>query len=254
MNPLLLPPFAQTIPTPKQFVGFPETLAAAEHINVLNASCPGESSGSFLNITAPDDGCNSPHLQPGPPPPPFKLSIGLKANYTGAQMDFAVSQLQANPHINLVTLTIGANDVLLVLAQCGTDTTCVQNGLNQALQAYAGNLATILTQIRVHYKGTLIMTKYYSPSADLTPIAAAVNTVMTQVAAQLATQKGFNPVLFADGFTAFQIASAPYNGDPCQAGLLIQLPPPNPPCDIHPSPRGRDLLAAVEGITQLLGH
>ena len=84
----------------------------------VNASCPGETSGSFLdvNVLGGDYGCNSPHFQPPAPTiPPFKTSIGLHTNYTGAQMDFAVKQLAANKHINLVTLSIGANDGLMVL-------------------------------------------------------------------------------------------------------------------------------------------
>jgi hypothetical protein len=47
----------------------------------------------------------------------------------------------------------------------------------------------------------------------------------------------------ADGFKAFQLVSALAGGDPCAAGLLIRFP--NNSCDIHPSNRGRDLLAAA---------
>jgi lysophospholipase L1-like esterase len=254
MNVLLLPPFSQQPPTPDQFTGYPETVAAVEHLlhskKEVNASCPGETSGSFLNTASPDNGCNSPHFQPPLAPiPPFKATYGLHTNYTGAQMDFAESQLQANKHIDLVTLSIGANDVLLVLpqlAQCGADTTCSQNVLGPVLQSYAKNLAVTLSRIRSHYRGTLIMTKYYSPAPALDGLAVAVNNVMTQVAAQLAMQPDFPAIQFADGFTAFQLASALFHGDACQAGLLIRLPPSAPtPCDIHPSPLGRDLLAAT---------
>src|SRR5579871_5030164 len=113
MNVLLLPPYSTQPPSPDQFVGYPETVAAAEHLlqsaKEVNASCPGESSGSFLNTAILDNGCNSPHLQPPfPPIPPFKTTFGLHTNYTGAQMDFAESQLQTNKHIDLVTLSIGA--------------------------------------------------------------------------------------------------------------------------------------------------
>jgi lysophospholipase L1-like esterase len=259
MNALLVPPYSLKPPTADEFVGYPETVAQVEHLSQskkeVNASCPGETSGSFLNISSPDNGCNSPHFQPpASPVPPFKPTFGLHTNYTGAQMDYAETQLATNKHIDLVTLSIGANDVLLVLpqlAQCGANTACQQSVLNPVLQAYGGNLAVILSRIRAHYSGTLIMTKYYSPAPALDTIAEAVNSVMTQVAAQLATQPGFFPIKFADGFTAFQLASALFHGDPCQAGLLIRLPsPPSAPvCDIHPSPLGRDLLAAVVELT-----
>ncbi|MBZ5621350.1 MAG: hypothetical protein LAQ69_21875 [Acidobacteriia bacterium] len=255
MNPLLLPPYSNQPPTPDQFIGYPETVAAAEHLvqskKEVNASCPGESSGSFLNTASPDNGCNSWHFQPlAAPIPPFKTTYSLHTNYTEAQMDFAESQLRTNKHINLVTLSIGANDVLLVLPQleqCRTDPTCAHNVLDPVLQSYAVNLAAILSRIRAEYQGTLILVKYYSPTPAFDGVAVVLNDVMTQVATQLAMQPNFAAVRFADGFTAFQLASALFNGDACPAGLLIRLPasPSTPPCDIHPSPLGRDLLAAA---------
>jgi lysophospholipase L1-like esterase len=242
LNATLLQPYSTQTPTAAEFIGYPEVVAAAEHLlqprKEVNPSCPGETSGSFLNTAAPDNGCNSPHgLNP-----PFK-TIGLHTSYTGAQMDFAEAQLKANKHINLVTLSIGANDILLVLPQleqCGANQACGQSVLAPVLQSYGANLAQILTRIRAHYHGTLVLMTYYSPSPVLDGVTVAVNGVMTQVAAAFA-------VKIADGFAAFQFASALFNHDACQAGLLIRLPPtpPGPPCDIHPSPLGRDVLAAT---------
>ena len=261
MNPLLLPPYSTQPRTPAEFTGYPEIVAKAEHLldssKEVNAACPGETSGSFLITGAPDYGCNSPHYLPsGESIPAFKTSIGLHTNYAGTQMDFAVKQLTANKHINLVTLSIGANDGLLLLQECHGNIVCVGNGLGGVLQNYAGNLTTVLSGIRANYQGTLILMKYYSPSPALDGFTAELNDVMTQVATQLAQQPGFRPVIFADGFTAFYLASAllnhgPSNHDACKAGLLIRLPfPPETPCDIHPSPLGRDLLAATVEFAQ----
>lgn len=61
-----------------------------------------------------------------------------------------------------------------------------------------------------------------------------LNSVLAGVAAQ------FGGVV-ADGFGAFQVASAGFGGDPCAAGLLIRLP--DGTCNIHPSPEGHQLLA-----------
>jgi len=252
MDITLLPPYASQLPKATDFVGYPEIVAQAQHVALLNLSCPGESSGSFLNVNIIDYGCNSPHPQPsGPPVPPFKSLGLLRVNYTGPQMVYAESQLQANKRLSLVTLNIGANDVFVVLpalTQCGTDQTCIQNTLTPVLQTYAGNLAQILTRIRALYQGKLIVMKYYSPAPALDSLAVAVNDTMTQVVNQLNAQPHFARVLLADGFTAFQLASVFANHDACQAGLLIRLPaspPPPQPCDIHPSPTGRDLLAAT---------
>src|SRR5580765_3439078 len=62
MNATLVPPYSNTPPTPSEFVGYPEILAALlppfQTNRLANASCPGETSGSFLNIASPDNGCN----------------------------------------------------------------------------------------------------------------------------------------------------------------------------------------------------
>lgn len=265
LNEALLPPYSQQTPTPSQFVGYPEALSAfgfpPQVKKEVNASCPGETSGSFLDTSSPDNGCNSPHLQPPAPTiPAFKTGIGLHTAYTVAQIDFAESQFDSDKHISLVTLSIGANDVLLVLpqlVQCAGDPTCAQSVLAPVLQSYAANLGVILTRIRAHYQGTLLLLTYYAPAPALDSIAQAVNSVMTQVAAQVSSQLSAPRILIADGYTTFKLVSARFQGDACQAGLLIRFPP-SPfnasPCDIHPSPLGRNLLAATIEAALLARH
>ena len=109
--------FSPTLPTPtaSQFVGYPEVVAQVELLlqskKEVNAACPGETSASFWIPGALDNGCNDP----GPSgQPPFRTTIGLHTNYTGTQLAFAESQLASNKHINLVTLGIGGNDLLLL--------------------------------------------------------------------------------------------------------------------------------------------
>ncbi len=259
MNVTLLPPFSAHAPTPAQFVGYPEAVAALARVSELNASCPGETSASFLDASMPDNGCNSPHIVPSPSPslpqltiPPFKTTYGLHTAYTGAQMNFAISQLKSNKEIALVTLSIGANDVLLALPaleSCQADPTCnPQTVLAPVLGAYGANLAQILVGIRSQYQGTFILMTYYSPSPALDSLTTALNGVMTQVAAQISATPGFAPIKIADGFNTFQLTSTFANHDACKAGLLIKLPASpydQSPCDIHPSPLGRDVLAAL---------
>jgi lysophospholipase L1-like esterase len=255
MNPLLLPPFAPGLPTPDKFVGYPEAFAAMTNLpadRLANAACPGETSASFLNQNMPDLGCNSSHVDPAAPP--FK-SLGLHEAYTGSQMDFALAKLAQNSRIILVTLTIGAYDVLMALPQiqaCGNDAACAAAKLGAVLDAYADNLTTILTGIRKKYRGTLIMTKYYSPAPALDAVTVALNTTMTKVAAGLAAIPGFAPIHFADGFTAFKIAALGQGGDACAAGLLIRFTPTV--CDVHPSSKGRELLAFLVLLSQFTNH
>src|SRR5215831_4308817 len=59
MNVTLLPPYTQHTPKPSDFIGYPEAVAAAVGVSELNTSCPGETSGSFLDSNVLDNGCNS---------------------------------------------------------------------------------------------------------------------------------------------------------------------------------------------------
>jgi lysophospholipase L1-like esterase len=266
LNEALLPPYTTAVPTPSEFIGFPTTLSYLvppfSPNDLANASCPGETSGSFLNTSVPDNGCNSDHtIYPPPgsnlPPiqlPPFKPTVGLHVPYTSSQMAYAATQLGLGNHVSLMTLMIGANDVLLVLPQleaCGTNTTCADGVLTPVLANYAVNLAEILGGLRHLYSGTLVLVTYYSPTPALNTVAQALNSTMTMVAAN------FPNIIIADSYTPFQVASAPFGGDPCTAGLLIKLPA-NPyntsACDIHPSPLGRDLIAAVVDFSLLFKH
>ena len=265
MNITLVPPYSDQLPTASEFIGYPETVAAFERLQEVNASCPGETSGSFLDITSPDNGCNSQHVilpaVAGYPPiilPPFKPTVGLHTPYTISQMSFAVSELQKNKTIRLVTLSIGANDVLLALpqveSQCGTDASCAEGVLKPVLLTYAANLGQILGTIRSMYSGPLIVLTYYSPLPALDSITQALNTVMTTTVAKVAAKPGFAPIKIADGYTAFHVATIFSNDNACQAGLLIPLPPSpydSSPCDVHPSALGRNLLAVTVELSQI---
>ena len=243
LNPYLIPPIATQAPTPAQFVGYPEIIAQVERLtsgNEVNAACPGETSGSFLNTATLDFGCNSPH--PEPPPldalPPFKTTVGLHTPYTSSQMDFAISQLTTNKGFNLVTLNIGSNDVLLTLVACQGNLDCVGQQLPAVLGNLSVNLTTILTKLRKVYHGKLIMVTYYAPTPAFDPIAQALNQTILGVSPK------FN-VTFADGYNAFRLVASLFGGDACKAGLVYKLPDGS--CDVHPTPAGQGLLAgAVE--------
>src|SRR5437870_10724323 len=42
-----------------EFVGYPESVADATGLKESNASCPGETTGSFLDASQPDNGCHA---------------------------------------------------------------------------------------------------------------------------------------------------------------------------------------------------
>ena len=224
-----------TAPAPSKFIGYPEVIASALHLLIpkkeVNASCPGQTSGSFLTGGA-DNGCQA-----------FIDAVGLHTAYGGTQANFAVSQLLGNKHIDLVTLSIGGNDLLLLQQSCATAASfedCVAAALPGVLQTYGTNLTQILTAIRAQagYSGNLVLVKYYAPNNN--PLFIQVVGALNQVMVQVGTPFGAK---FADGFTAFQVASALHGGDPCAAGLLVRLNATT--CDVDPSRTGQDILAAT---------
>ena len=240
-----VPPQAVPAPNysdPSSFVGYPEDVARALHIPVSNASCPGETTASFLVPGAPSNGCeNSPGSSVG-----YRTDSPLHVQYRGTQMQYALRYLIMHRHTRLVTIDIGANDVFL--CQETTADACASTAEFQAvLQQIAANLTTIYTLIRhvAHYRGPLVALTYYSLTYSNPPSASevgleALNSVIASV-----TDKFGGKV--ADGFAAFEGPSAAFGGSPCAAGLLIKLP--DGTCNIHPSPAGHLLLAkAIEDV------
>lgn len=214
---------------PDNFFGFPNYVSESSKLTLVNASCPGETAGSFLSATAPDNGCRS-----------FRALAPLHVSYRSTQLDYATSFLLAHPSTRLVTISLGANDVKLLQQACLGSVPCIYAGLQQTLGQIALNLGTIIGDLRTTgFKGTIVVLNYYSTDytdPNLTGITAALN----QALAVAATQGG---ALVADLFTAFQAAAGPAGGLTCRAGLLNALPQNQFLCDDHPSQSGHMLTA-----------
>ncbi len=238
------------LPKPVDFIGYPEIVSNVKQLQHVNASCPGETSRSFLEFEARDNGCNGPGPQGQPA---FKTSIGLHDNYDGSQLAFALAQIRANKRIKLITLSLGGNDLSLLQKDCASPLSpfpsfavCVGSQIDGVVANYGINLTMILKDLRerADYKGKLILVTNYSPSADILVTGAVfmLNQEMIRVGGDFGAT-------VADGFGAFQFVSAQLGGgDPCVAGLLVPLPSPGGPngaCDIHPSRFGQDVLAAT---------
>jgi lysophospholipase L1-like esterase len=206
--------------------GYPEFVSDGIHRKVANASCFGETSGSFQSTTAPDFGCRQ-WKQAGNP---------LFIPYSGTQMDYAVNYLANNPNPEFVTINIGGNDLALLQQNCQLGLTCNPPAV---FAAYGQNLFTIFTNIRAAYKGPIVLLTYYVFNYQ-EPIQVGAFTTLNGIASGIATSFGAK---IADGFTAFQVATIPFGGDSCKAGLLIKLP--DGTCDTHPSLAGQLLLAAT---------
>jgi lysophospholipase L1-like esterase len=205
----------------------PDHLGAQLHLKVTNAACPGETSASLVNTSAPNLGCEAA----------YRKAFPLHVSYKGAQLAFAVSFLRQHRDVRLVSLMIGANDLL----RCrGTTSDGCEKELNGTLSGIARNVRTTLSAVRnkVHYAGQLAIVNYYS--LDYSPAAAGATAVLRVLNKTVdAAAKPFH-VVVADGFGTFKQAAVRFASDPCQAGLLT-LTAPGPPrkCGIPAMPDSR---------------
>ena len=203
----------------------------------MNASCPGETTGSFLSSAALDNGCKA-----------YRKLYPLHANYGSTQLQFASTYLRSHREVRLVTITLGANDGLLLEASCASQPTpvlvaeCIQAGAPAVLASVAQNVATILAELRATgYAGAIVVMNYYSLDYSNAPATALTADLNAAIAAPASAYGA----VVADVFTAFQtVASAlAFGGKTCNTGLL------NPDvynqfvCNIHPAQTGHRLIA-----------
>src|SRR5262249_11874838 len=114
----------------QNFIGFSTYPGLGVNMNVINASCPGETTASFLSAAGPDNGCRQFRTAGAP----------LHVSYSSTQLDFALAFLKSHPQTRLVTVGLGADDVLLLSAACSGNPTCIQSGL----LTITANMETIL--------------------------------------------------------------------------------------------------------------
>lgn len=215
----------------KNFVGYPEVLKS--DYAVKNASCPGETSKSLYDSSAPDNGCKH-----------YRASYPLHVNYAGSmtQLDYALTRLTSSDpgdKPTLITLNVSGNDIFLQQAACASDpnpSQCFSNAAPGLIGSIAQNVGTILSRIRGVYSGRIVyQTLYTTDYGDMsaTQFVTALNGAVANVAHQAGAQ-------IADGYNAFKTAAG--SKTPCDAGLLIETPD-NSGCDVHPTLAGQQVLA-----------
>jgi len=223
------------------FVGYPEDLAADLHLDVANASCPGETTASMINPLAQSNGCENSVGSPIG----YRTFFPLHVFYTGSQLSYAVDFLRAHPHTRLVTIDLGVNDAFV--CQETTADRCTGATFDTMLQTVETNLGTIYATLRHdgHYHGPIVALSYYSTDYTNPTTDAEVQALNGAIATATRAYGG----IVANGYVAFEDASATSDGNPCTAGLLIALPSGG--CNIHPSATGQALLAST--IAKALG-
>lgn len=227
------------------FIGYPTPVGEALKMTITNAACPGETSSHFIEVSASTyDECQG-----------YRDGIGavtgssfqLHVAYSGSQLQYADNFLTSHPQTLVVTIALGSNDLFQLAHQCGgldlAHAPCIEAGLPSLISALKANLDTIYSHLRNndHYTHKIVALTYYTLNYS-DPVGTYI---ITQVDSALAERTLAWGGIVADGYTAFQVATKPYNGDACAAGLLIHysVASGRTGCDIHPSPAGRDLLA-----------
>jgi lysophospholipase L1-like esterase len=241
MEPTVVP--APNYGDAASFPGYPEQLGARLRLSVANASCPGETSASLINASAPSNGCeNSPSHNSSD----NYRNHPLHVKYKGSQLAFALSYLHSHHNVRLVTLMIGANDFFL--CQETTSDACASEQTATAA-AVTKNIHTILSAVRnkAHYNGQLVIVNYYSLNYAV-PAVNAQSQLLNKVQDDAAKPFG---VKIADGYGELQAAAAHSGANPCTAGLLTQLTAGG--CGIHPSYAGQTLLAQALEKTITIG-
>jgi hypothetical protein len=232
-NPAVLPANA--------FSGYPDVVARALNVEVVNPSCPGEATGGFIDPTGLDNVCRF-----------YKSTFPLHVEYPGeTQLQFAVNFLKANPRTRLVTIDLDANDLFRESTGPGPDvwppTTCFvpAPATSAGLATYFStcavkNLTTIFGALRgTGYKGMIVALTYYS--LDYSDPVGTAGTKFLLNGAMIAAATPFG-VTIASGFDAFAAATAPFGGHTCAAGLIVQVSTSPLVCGIHPSVLGHEIL------------
>ena len=236
----------QVVPAPNyadasSFLGYPELFGSELHVKIVNAACPGETSSSLIDATAPSNGCEN---TPGKGNVGYRTASPLHVSYSGSQLAFAVGYLKKHHDVRLVSLMIGANDGLV--CQETTADHCASE-LGTVVTTVSSNVKTILSTLRnkAHYRGQLAIVNYYDTAQGESNEIGLLNQTIDTAAAPF-------HVVTADGFGEFAAAAAHSGGNTCTAGLLTQLVGTPTPCGIHPSYSGQSLLAqALEKVVRI---
>ena len=216
------------------FIGSPEYVGAALRLQTANASCPGETTASFLSPTGADHGCRA-----------FRAQFPLHVPYASTQMAYAKTFLAEHRNTRLVTISLGANDLFLLEDTCATDPNppqCIAAGLPAVLNSVGTRIGTVLAELRAAgFSGVIVIVNYYSLDYS-DPTGTAITALLNQA---IAAPAGAYGAVIADVFSAYKkvVSDPAIQGKTCNAGLLNVNPQSEALCDVHPSQSGQRLIA-----------
>jgi lysophospholipase L1-like esterase len=229
---------------PDAFESFADEVASVEHLNLTNFGQPGETTASFLDVNARNNG----GWMTDPKDPSRRIhDRPLHASYSVDQADAAVAFLKAHPDTKLVTLTLGGNDLLLLKRDSGSGlcgTIKLALGLPAVTLHIYENIKAGLAKIRSVYRGPIVVTDVYNTdyANRLQGLGIQVADFAIREAAREADEPSA-PVRLADLYGSFETAveeDPQSHGSSGAAGLLI---PFDGGYDHHPSAEGRAVIA-----------
>ncbi|MBE7186921.1 GDSL-type esterase/lipase family protein [Jatrophihabitans endophyticus] len=243
---------ATSTPTPNYqdastFQGYPEIVGQDLGLKVANAACPGETSSSFVHVTAQSNGCEANSA--GVAQAGYRTNYPLHESYKASQLVYAKHFLTTHKNTKLVTLMVGANDGFICQAST-TDQCTSLSEIGAVVQKIEKNVAQIIKAVRgTGYSGQIVIVNYYSTDYTNTTNggaqqagATAINNGLDQGAWPSGSGNP-NDVTIASTYKAFQSAAAQTSGDDCTAGLLTILTGDTTPCGVHPSVAGQNIIA-----------
>jgi lysophospholipase L1-like esterase len=186
-------------------------------LTVTNYSCPGETSTTLIH-----GGC-----------PWTATGLPLHNPYSGPQLAAAVTFLDAHPgQVPLITLAIGANDVLPGYPQCVASNTCPP--LAPELSTLHANLVTTLAALRTAAPtAKIVVLSLYNPLGKAYPSTAPLALELDATIVVTALTHGAR---VADSYVPFNVL--PWPG-------LCQLTYYCSTTDIHPTDLGYRVIAGA---------
>ncbi|MCU1612464.1 MAG: hypothetical protein JWO98_4 [Frankiales bacterium] len=219
---------------PQLFVGYPQVVGPTLGLSTVNASCPGETTTSFVTGKG-SNGCED-NVDGGSV---YRGNFPLHVHYRGTQLDYALEALEGDANVRLVTVMLGANDAFL--CQKTTPDQCVSE-LPGVVAKVGTNLAFILGRLRGAYDGKIVVVTYYALDYDSADPNFQGTVLLNQAIRGTAAKAG---AVVADGFGAFQQRALQAGGSSVAVGLLLAS-------DVHPTQLGQVLLARA--VDQAVGH
>jgi hypothetical protein len=215
-------PLPLTTPVPDlllSYNGYPEDVSELLELDLANASCPGQTSNSFLAFVPAllDNGCELWRMSGLP------LFVTYTSSPWQTQEEYATSFLMAHRDTRLVTITIGGDDLLLLRGTTcqGLSSTQLQQCVaSYILNTFTTNLTEIYTAIRsTGYDGAIVAVNYASPdytNADETEAVTALNLTI------LTVTESFRGKV-ADAFLLLRLRVV-WEGFPAQLGWPFSTP------------------------------